>query len=322
MVWAHPWSFILLLGLPIWWWWRARPAHNTHNITLSSTQVLPEAHQTLWTHLIRLSVPAQSLIFVLLVFALARPQQRLASWPKWDKGIDIMLVLDTSSSMLHKDLYPSRLKVAKALLHDIIQYRRQRNDRMGLVLFAKEAFTLCPLTSDLVMLKEMLSKVTTGVIRDDMALGDAMTTGIARMEGIQKDRKKALLLLTDGENNAGQVHPLLAAQLARARHIRIFPILMGKPGRNRRAQKSTLVTPWQILQKVARLSGGSAHKAQNKKSFQRALHSILNTIAPSRRKTAQYRHIKVERFQWFLLPALCLLALMFLLRLTRLRTIA
>lgn len=320
---AYPYVMLGLLVLPLWWFWRQKKQKHRPQLPLSTGPWLNELHssQGFWQRLVPYTDLVYTLILVCTLLALARPQQTRASWPVWGKGIDIAMVLDTSSSMLQTDLKPNRMQVAKQRLLQFVQFRRQRNDRIGLVLFAKRAFTLCPLTEDHAMVRQMLRHVQTGVIADDTALGDALATALARLRH-SKRRQRAILLVTDGENNAGRVHPVTAAQLARKMNIPIFPLLIGKDS-TFTAQTSSKAhrTPWGVLQHVASISRGSAYHATDLKSFQTALLRILDQMTPMRAQKPKTYAVHKERFTLFLYPGLVLLALLLLLELTRLRQI-
>ena len=237
--------------------------------------------------------------------ALARPQIILAECPRWDRGVDIMIALDMSSSMLQQDLQPNRFEVTRAALMQWSKERRQREDRLGLVLFARQAFTACPLTSDHSMLREMLSKTEIGVLDDDTAIGDAIATSLARLRH-SKLSQRAIILLTDGENNSGQIHPLVAAGVAKQMKIPVFAMLVGK-------RISPILpddkqeTPWRVTQEIAKESGGKAWRVKETAQILQALQAILDRLAPERRKPPKMRQIRQERFADLAWPALLLL---------------
>lgn len=324
----YPYALLLLALLPVLIWlhrWRLKQPQRIALPFSSQAQLGTLPNRGFWARLYLWREGFMWLAIALLIIAFARPQRTLSSWPRWGQGIDIAMVLDTSSSMLQQDLRPNRMKVAKKLLRQFIQFRRQKDDRLGMVLFAKRAFTLCPLTVDHRMLSEMLDKVETGVIADDTALGDALATALARLRHANK-RQRAILLVTDGENNAGSVHPLTAAALAKQMRIPIFPLLVGKsfaPKGDTVAlpQQGKQMSPWQILQKVASTSRGSAYYATDPKSFRRALMTILDQMTPTRATKPKYYTVRQELYSLFLLPALLLIGGIMLLQFTRLRSI-
>ena len=169
------------------------------------------------------------LIFSFLIVALARPQVTNEQVEQWSEGIDIMLVIDISESMMGMDLRPNRLDAAKKVALDFIQGRV--HDRIGLVIFSGEAYSLCPLTSDYNLLISLIQEIDYNMIRSKgTAIGSAIAVGSNRMiESLTKS--KVMILLSDGENNAGNIDPITAAEIARTYDIKIYSIAIGKEGR-------------------------------------------------------------------------------------------
>ena len=168
------------------------------------------------------------IILVLLIVTLARPQLSQSREHKFTEGIDILLVLDISESMRAEDFEGSnRIQVAKSVVSDFSTHRE--NDRIGLVVFAGESFTLCPLTLDYSVLTELLRDVEIGQLEDGTAIGDALATATHRLR-TSESKTKIVILLTDGENNAGSIDPGAAASLAQSFEIKVYTIGMGKEG--------------------------------------------------------------------------------------------
>jgi Ca-activated chloride channel homolog len=167
------------------------------------------------------------LAFALLMFALARPQSKSSWQDLHTEGIDIIMGIDVSASMLAKDLKPNRLEAAKKVATEFVGNRP--DDRLGLVIFSGESFTQCPLTSDHTVLINLFSQVKTGVLEDGTAIGMGLASAINRLKD-SKAKSKVVILLTDGVNNAGAVSPLLAAELAKPYNIRIYTIGVGSRG--------------------------------------------------------------------------------------------
>jgi Ca-activated chloride channel family protein len=165
---------------------------------------------------------------VLLVVALARPQQWHTLVRHRGEGIDIILALDVSSSMLARDFQPDRLTACKQVATAFVDKRP--SDRVGLVLFAAEAYTQSPLTTDHRLLKEQLAKVFCGELKDGTAIGQGLATAVGRLSE-SRSPSKVVVLLTDGQNNAGVIEPLVAAQLAQNAGVRVYTIGVGKEGR-------------------------------------------------------------------------------------------
>jgi Ca-activated chloride channel homolog len=168
------------------------------------------------------------LAIALLIIVLARPQSR-SSWKDLKtEGIDIVMALDISGSMLAKDLKPNRLEAAKEVAIDFIDSRP--NDRIGLVIFSGESFTQCPLTTDHAVIKNLFASIQTGMVKDGTAIGNGLATSVSRVKD-SKAKSKVVILLTDGVNNQGSVAPLTAAEIAKAFGVRVYTIGVGTIGK-------------------------------------------------------------------------------------------
>lgn len=180
-------------------------------------------------HYLRHSILVLRLITIsLLIIVLARPQSR-SSWKDVKtEGIDIVMALDISGSMLAKDFKPDRLEAAKEVASDFIDSRP--NDRIGLVIFSGESFTQCPLTSDHAVIKNLFSGIHTGMVADGTAIGNGLATAVSRVKD-SKAKSKVVILLTDGVNNQGSVAPLTAAEIAKAFDVRVYTIGVGTIGK-------------------------------------------------------------------------------------------
>jgi Ca-activated chloride channel homolog len=191
--------------------------------------VLPSGNSKDWTVFLRFIPTFFLLVFVELVLvALARPQKVREVTYKSSSGVEIVLALDISESMAGLDLEPNRLEAAKVVAREFIDGRK--SDKVGVVVFSGEAFTLCPLTSDYSMLKQLVSKIDFGMIdADGTAIGTAIATATNRMRD-SKAKSKVMILISDGESNAGQLNPITAARLSSAFGIKIYTIAVGKDG--------------------------------------------------------------------------------------------
>lgn len=192
--------------------------------------ILPKSYKSFdWTVYLRYIPTFFLLLFIeFVLIALARPQKTAEIVNKTSEGIEIMLALDISESMLGLDFEPNRLESAKKVAIDFVNGRH--SDRIGVVVFSGEAFTLCPLTSDYEMLKTMISNIHYGMIdKDGTAIGLAIASATNRMREV-KSKTKIMILISDGENNAGQLDPITAAQLANAFNVKIYTIAVGKNG--------------------------------------------------------------------------------------------
>ena len=271
----------------------------------------------------------RALAIALAVVAIARPQERDSRVRDLSvEGIDIMIALDLSTSMEAADFRPNnRLHVAKEVLTDFIAARS--NDRIGLVVFAGAAYTQSPLTLDYGVLKEVLRQLRTRVLEDGTAIGDALATSLNRLRDSDA-KSKVAVLITDGDNNAGRISPLDAAEMAKALKIPVYTILVGKGGKvpfpagqdlfgNMSWHDVEIPINPELLQTIASTTGGEYYRATDKDSLKDGLQKVLDSFERSRLleggASANYR----EDFQPWLLWAFALGALELLLRFTVLR---
>jgi len=269
------------------------------------------------------------LAFGLAVLALARPQERDSRVKDLSvEGIDIMIALDLSTSMEAADFRPNnRLHVAKEVLTEFIAGRT--NDRIGLVVFSGGAYTQAPLTLDYGVLKEVVKQLRTRVLEDGTAIGDAVATALNRLRDSDA-KSRVVVLITDGDNNAGRISPLDASDAARALHIPVYTILVGKGGKVPFPQGQDIFgrTAWrdveipinpELLQRMARETGGEFFRATDRDSLKDGLQKVLDSLERSKLMeggaTATYR----EKFHELLWWAALLLVLEFVLRSTVLR---
>ncbi|MEW6431414.1 MAG: VWA domain-containing protein [Myxococcota bacterium] len=269
------------------------------------------------------------LAFALAVVALARPQERDARERDLSvEGIDIMIALDLSTSMEAADFRPNnRLHVAKEVLTEFISGRA--NDRIGLVVFAGAAYTQAPLTLDYGVLKEVVKQLRTRVLEDGTAIGDAVATALNRLRDSDA-KSRVVVLITDGDNNAGRLSPIDAGDAAKALGIPVYTILVGKGGKVPFPQGQDIFgrTAWrdveipinpELLQRLAKETGGEFYRATDRESLKEGLQRVLDSLERSKLMeggaTATYR----EKFHELLLWAALLLVLEFVLRATVLR---
>lgn len=269
------------------------------------------------------------LAFALAVMALARPQERDARERDLSvEGIDIMIALDLSTSMEAADFRPNnRLHVAKEVLSEFISGRA--NDRIGLVVFSGAAYTQAPLTLDYGVLKEVIKQLRTRVLEDGTAIGDAVATALNRLRDSDA-KSRVVVLITDGDNNAGRLSPIDAGDAAKTLGIPVYTILVGKGGKVPFPQGQDIFgrTAWrdveipinpELLQRLAKETGGEFYRATDRESLKEGLQHVLDSLERSKLMeggaTATYR----EKFHELLLWAALLLVLEFALRSTVLR---
>jgi len=264
----------------------------------------------------------------LCAVALARPQGRAAAPEEIAvEGIDIVVALDLSSSMRALDFQPlNRIHVAREVLKDFVA--RRSRDRIGLVVFAAEAYTQAPLTLDGGVLRQLLDRADVGRIEDGTAIGNALAVAVNRLR--ESDAKsKVVILVTDGDNNAGPIAPLEAARAAAALGVKVFPILVGRGGRVPFPVEDAFgvsvqrlmdfpVNP-ELLAAIAAETGGTFANATDRAGLERGLQEVLDRLERSRLVAASALARPDELFPRPLLPAFAAAALSLLLGATRLR---
>jgi Ca-activated chloride channel family protein len=219
--------YLLLALVPMIFWYFFRYRKNSASIQVSTTASVGEAPVTLMHALRHIPFLLEVAAISFFIIVLARPQST-TSWENvTTEGIDIVVTLDISTSMLAMDFSPNRLEAAKKVAMEFISGRE--NDRMGLVVFSGEAFTQCPLTTDRSVLLNLFSDIKTGLIEDGTAIGNGLATAVARLKDSEAV-SRVVILLTDGENNRGEVAPLTAAEIAKTYGIRVYTIGVGSIG--------------------------------------------------------------------------------------------
>ena len=267
------------------------------------------------------------IVLALLIVTLARPQLSQSREHKFTEGIDILLVLDISESMRAEDFEGSnRIQTAKSVVNDFLTHRQ--NDRIGLVVFAGESFTLCPLTSDYSVLVELLSDVEIGQLEDGTAIGDALATATHRL-GTSASKTKIVILLTDGENNAGSIEPGTAASFAQSFDIKVYTIGMGKEGGARipyadttfgkRYREILTYLDEDTLKQIANITGGRYFRATDTQSLKQ-IYAEIDRFEKTKFETINVVAHK-ELMAYLLIPAMFLLGIEILLSNTVLRKI-
>ncbi|MCK5800053.1 MAG: VWA domain-containing protein [Deltaproteobacteria bacterium] len=320
-----PWTLLMLLGVVLAFWVQLFVARRRATLAYSSVGVLAR----LTRGPVALLAPLPPILRVgaiaLLVVALARPQTRDRGSRIEVEGIDIMIALDLSNSMEASDLVPSRLEAAKKVIDSFIA--RRKSDRIGLVVFGREAFTQCPLTLDYSVLRTMLAELRINLIDGSgTAVGNALGVSLARLR--KSDAKsRVVILLTDGDSNAGNVTPKQAARYASAMKVKVFTILMGPSGETVNAGRDILGRPIRVrrqypvnpklLETIAAQTGGKAYLATDRRALEQNFEKILSELDKSTRRDVAA--VFTDAYRPFAALALLLLALEALLRLTRLR---
>ena len=221
--------FLLLLLIPYILWYLMYRKKTEPTMRMSDTKAYRFAPRSWKVTLMPLQLILRIAVFVLLIIILARPQTRNSWNNKSVEGIDIMLAMDVSGSMLAEDLRPNRIEAAKDVAAEFIAGRP--NDNIGLTIFAGEAFTHCPMTTDHASLLNLLQGVrtdiaTSGLIEDGTAIGMGLANAVSRLKD-SKAKSKVVILLTDGSNNRGDISPMTAAEIAKSLGIRVYTIGVG-----------------------------------------------------------------------------------------------
>jgi Ca-activated chloride channel family protein len=241
----------------------------------SATEAVKDTGFRLGRWVYRVPVLLRFLVLTALVVALARPQTGITSESVRTQGIDILLAMDVSSSMLAEDLEPNRLEAAKQVAAEFAQGRR--NDRIGLVAFAGEAYTQAPLTLDHSVIVSLLTELDVGMIEDGTAVGMGLATAVKRLQASDAE-SKVVVLLTDGRNNRGEIGPTTAAQMAQALGIRVYTIGAGTQGTARVPVNDPLLGRRYLnmrvdldeptLREMAQLTGGRYFRAMDRESLE------------------------------------------------------
>jgi Ca-activated chloride channel family protein len=290
-----PWVLGLLLLLPVGYGLRRLvERHRTGTLRYSAVDSVLETGEgrSRWAH--RVPGVLRGLALAVLIFSLARPQTGLTSENVITQGIDIVLVLDISSSMLAEDLEPNRLEAAKVVAANFVTGRR--NDRIGLVAFAGEAFTQAPLTLDYRVVASLLQELDPGMIEDGTAVGMGLATAVKRLEASDA-ASRVVILLTDGRSNRGEIGPVTAARMAAALGVRVYTIGAGSRGTARVPVQNLLGgyvygtmrvdIDEETLQEVAKLTGGQYFRATDTESLA-AIYAEIDEL--------ERTEIEVEKF--------------------------
>ena len=270
------------------------------------------------------------IVYILIVFALARPQTHNSWNNKTVEGIDIMLAMDVSTSMLAEDLKPNRMEAAKEVASEFISGRP--NDNIGLTIFAGEAFTQCPMTVDHTSLLNLLQNVRTdiasrGLIQDGTAIGMGLANAITRLKN-SKTKSKVIILLTDGSNNMGDISPMTAAQIAESLGIRVYTIAVGTNkiapypmpiGGTIQYVNIPVDIDTKTLKNIASVTDGNFYRATNTDELKQ-IYRDIDKLEKTKMKVKKYsKHNEV--YQLFVFAAFIFLFLEILLRNTLLRRI-
>jgi Ca-activated chloride channel family protein len=310
----HPWLLLLLLLIPVVAWFALRRGHN-RSIAYPSVELLLGAglEAPVWKRHGKLAL--RLLAIALVILAVAHPQTGRSQHTEYAEGIDIMLVLDTSGSMQAQDFEPkNRLFVAREVVKEFIAKRRQ--DRIGLVVFAADAITQCPLTLDYTLLAKLVDGVDFGMLDDGTAIGVALATACNRLRSSDAT-SRVVILLTDGQNNAGMVDPITAARVAASLGVKVYTVGVGTRGRapmpiddpvfGRRLVSVDVDIDEPTLRRIAELTDGRYFRATDRAELEE-IYDRIDALEKSKVESETYVEY-TSRFAWFVIPALALLML-------------
>lgn len=302
---------LLILLIPYLLWYFLCGKGKEPTIKMSDTFAYQHISKSWRIRMIHLPMFLRCLVYTLVVIVLARPQT-YNSWDNKDaEGIDIMLTMDISASMLTEDVFPNRIEVAKEVASDFISGRP--NDNIGLTIFAGEAFTQCPMTVDHAALLNLLHNVRTdlvvkGLIQDGTAIGMGLANSVSRLKD-SKAKSKVIILLTDGSNNVGSISPMTAASIAKQYGIRIYTIGLGKE-----SEGDLGAIDYKTLQNIAVSTNGEFYRAQSQAELSK-IYQDIDKLEKTKLRVKAYSHLH-EAYMPFAWLALFLFCLDLLLRLT------
>jgi len=301
---AYPFVLWLLLLIPVlgYWYWKKRNVISP-NFTYSSLEIFGRAPKTIKEKAAHLPVWLRIIALAFFIIAAARPQSFSSGENIHSEGIDIAMLLDISGSMLSEDFKPNRVEAAKKVIDDFIAGRT--TDRIGLVVFSGESFTQCPLTIDYNVLRNLLKEIHTGMIEDGTAIGNAIANGVNRLKD-SKTKSKVMILLTDGVNNAGEIDPITAAQIAQKFGIRIYTVGVGTIGEapypfqtpfGIRYQMVPVEIDENLLKQIAGITDGKYFRAtDNRKLVQ--IYDEIDRLEKTRIEVTSYRNAKELFYGW------------------------
>ena len=317
--------FLLLLLVPVVFWYIWEMQKSDASLQISSHRNLlqfPPSRKIKFRHSLFV---LRTLAMASIIIALARPQASNSWRTQNTEGIDIMMTLDLSGTMMAEDLKPNRLEAAKSVASEFILARP--SDNIGLVVFARQSFTQCPLTIDHAVLINLFNSVHYGLIDDGTAIGLGLANAVNRIKD-SKAKSKVIILLTDGSNNCGDIAPITAAEIAKTFGVRIYTIGVGTRGIVNIPVQTPMGTQYQqmqsefdakSLQDIANLTGGKYYNATDNRKL-RQIYQDIDKLEKTKISVQQYSK-KEEQFYVFALLAFIFLTLEILLRNTIFRRI-
>ena len=303
--WAHPYFLYAILAVPILFWLR-NAFHRRAKQFLALPYEVTGTRDTWLTRLRYVQAICVATSLACILMALARPQIITERTDRFSEGIDIMLLLDISDSMLEKDLEPDRLTAAKQVARNFIRGRLQ--DRIGIIIFAGEAYSLCPLTTDYDLLYAFLEEIRSDMIPTaGTAIGSALAVAVNRMRD-SNSQSKVAILISDGDNTSGNLDPITAARLAKAFGVRIYTIAVGSTSRGESTDSLNVASARvdeSELQEIAAAGDGKYFRAADNNALSKVFTQI-NTLEKVKFRNVIYREVK-DYYRMYLYWAVVLL---------------
>ncbi|MCD8165890.1 MAG: VWA domain-containing protein [Bacteroides sp.] len=310
--------FLLILLIPYIVWYILKHKQSEPTLQVSDTRVYKYAPKSIRIYLLHLPFILRLITFILIILVLARPQ----TTDKWQnsevEGIDIMLAIDISTSMLVEDLKPNRLEAAKDVASRFINGRP--NDNIGITLFAGESFTQCPLTVDHSVLLNLMQSIQCGLVEDGTAIGMGIANAVTRLKDSQA-KSKVIILLTDGTNNMGDISPLTAAEIAKSFGIRIYSIGAGTKGTAPYPYRTAMGVQYvnievdideETLIQISAATDGEYFRAESTSKLQEVYQEI-DKLEKTKLNVKEFSK-REEEYKWFALAAFAVLLLELIMR--------
>ena len=327
MVFANPtYLYLLLLLIPMIGWYIYKLSKSQASLQVSSSEAFDLPAAKSWKiHLRHLPFVLRMIAIALLIVVLARPQSTNSWQNSSTEGIDIMLAMDISTSMLAEDLKPNRLEASKDVAASFINGRQ--NDNIGLVVFAAESFTQCPLTIDHTVLLNLFKDIQPGIIQDGTAIGLGLANAVSRIKDSQA-KSKVIILLTDGVNNTGEIAPVTAAEISKSFGVRVYTIGVGTQGEAPYPIPTAFGIQYQnipveidepALKQIAATTGGQYFRATDNASL-KEIYSEIDQMEKTKISVQEFSK-KQEEYKMWALIVFALLLVELLLRNTVLKSI-
>lgn len=306
----YPFILFALMGLPFLWLYIKKNEYiKTAAIKFSDGRKLP-AQKSRKVRFRSIPLLLRMLALGCCIVALARPIEKNNLEIVEGQGIDIILCVDVSGSMLSQDLKPDRLTAAKKVALDFIE--RRKGDRIGLVIFSGESFTLCPLTTDKAVLKLQINNIAKGILKDGTVIGAGLATAVDRLKS-STAKSKIVILMTDGEDNGGSIDPQTAKEIAKTFGVRVYTIGVGTKGVAPYPYETPMGTQMvnekvsideDLLKQIASETSGQYYRATDNEELQK-IYASIDKLEKSKVQSTVFTH-QTEKFQPWVLTALIL----------------